>query len=452
MSVKIDQFELENVKRIKAVKVELLENGLTVIGGRNGQGKTSILDSIAWALGGDRYKPSVPKREGSLTPPNLKVVLSNGLIVERKGKNSSLKVTDPAGNKSGQQVLNSFIEELALNLPKFMNSTAQEKARTLLKIIGVGDQLYLLEQKEMEVYNNRHSIGQIADRKKKYAEEQPFYSEAPKELVSASELIRQQQEILARNGENQRKREQLNQITMKKHQLFDEMKMIDDQMDNLQKRKDTLLAKYENAVNDEQIATKTVLELHDESTAELEQNIQEIDDINRKVRANMDKEKAEEDAREYERQYQELTETLETIRKEKMDLLKNANLPLPNLSVDNGEITYKGQEWDNMSSSEQLQVATAIVRKLNPNCGFVLLDKLEQMDTQTMEEFGKWLEAEGLQAIGTRVSTGDECSIIIEDGYIKGEEHFLAGEATVAQDAAQPVMQSAMPTWKAGSF
>lgn len=452
MSVKIDQFELENVKRIKAVKVELLENGLTVIGGRNGQGKTSILDSIAWALGGDRYKPSIPKREGSLTPPNLKVVLSNGLIVERKGKNSSLKVTDPTGNKSGQQVLNSFIEELALNLPKFMNSTAQEKARTLLKIIGVGDQLYLLEQKEMEVYNNRHSIGQIADRKKKYAEEQPFYSEAPKELVSASELIRQQQEILARNGENQRKRDQLNHITMKKHQLFDEMKMIDDQMNNLQKRKDTLLAKYENAVNDEQIATKTVLELHDESTAELEQNIQEIDDINRKVRANMDKEKAEEDAREYERQYQELTETLETIRKEKMDLLKNANLPLPNLSVDNGEITYEGQKWDNMSSSEQLQVATAIVRKLNPNCGFVLLDKLEQMDTQTMEEFGKWLEAEGLQAIGTRVSTGDECSIIIEDGYVKGEEHFLAGEATVAQDAAQPVMQSATPTWKAGSF
>ena len=43
MSVKINQFELENVKRIKAVKVELSENGLTVIGGRNGQGKTSIL-------------------------------------------------------------------------------------------------------------------------------------------------------------------------------------------------------------------------------------------------------------------------------------------------------------------------------------------------------------------------------------------------------------------------
>ena len=38
------------------------------------------------------------------------------------------------------------------------------------------------------------------------------------------------------------------------------------------------------------------------------------------------------------------------------------------------------------------------------------------MDTDTLDDFGKWLEAQGLQAIATRVSTGDECSIIIEDG------------------------------------
>ena len=79
-------------------------------------------------------------------------------------------------------------------------------------------------------------------------------------------------------------------------------------------------------------------------------------------------------------------------------------------------------------------------------------DKLEQLDTQTMEEFGRWLEAEGLQAIGTRVSTGDECSIIIEDGYVKGDEHFISTENPTAYNAARPVMQSATPTWKAGSF
>ena len=94
MSVKISSLEVENVKRVKAVKLEPSANGLTVIGGNNGQGKTSVLDAIAWALGGDRFAPSSPKRAGSTIPPHLIVKLNNGIIVERKGKNSDLMIDD----------------------------------------------------------------------------------------------------------------------------------------------------------------------------------------------------------------------------------------------------------------------------------------------------------------------------------------------------------------------
>ena len=87
--MKINKLEIENVKRVKAVKIEPSENGLTIIGGRNNQGKTSVLDSIAWALGGDRYRPSQAVREGSVIPPHLHIVMSNGLEVERKGKTAT---------------------------------------------------------------------------------------------------------------------------------------------------------------------------------------------------------------------------------------------------------------------------------------------------------------------------------------------------------------------------
>lgn len=206
--VKINSLEFENVKRIKAVQINPTKNGLTVIGGKNRQGKTSVLDGIAWTLDGDKFKPSSPQREGSVIEPHLKVTLDNGIVVERSGKNSSLKVVDPNGNKGGQQLLNSFVEQFALNLPKFINQTGKEKANTLLKIIGVGDKLYQLENEEQTIYNKRHTIGQIADQKSKFAKEMPVYIGVPAEPVSASELIRQQQQILARNGENQRKREQ----------------------------------------------------------------------------------------------------------------------------------------------------------------------------------------------------------------------------------------------------
>ena len=79
--VKITSLELENVKRIRACAITPTQNGLTVIGGRNNQGKTSVLDAIAWALGGDKYRPEAAQREGANTPPRLHVNLSNGLVV-----------------------------------------------------------------------------------------------------------------------------------------------------------------------------------------------------------------------------------------------------------------------------------------------------------------------------------------------------------------------------------
>lgn len=434
--VKINVIKLENVKRVKAVRMEPSPNGLTIIGGRNGQGKTSVLDAIAWALGGDRFRPSKPERDGSTTPPKLHVKLSNGLIVERRGKNGSLYVTDPSGQKHGQRLLDSFIGELALDLPKFMNASSKERTQMLLRIIGVGDKLYELDKQENELYNRRHAIGQIADQKTKAAREMPYYPDAPKELLSPAELIKQQQEILARNGENQRKRERAAQL---ERDVAYQQQVVDDLRRKLAEA-ETKLAELEA---DLQIARKTAEQLVDESTEELERSIAEIDEINRKVRANLDKEKAEEDARYYVRQYEELTKQIEAVRTAKVDLLKGAPLPYPGLSVEDGELTYNGQKWDNMSHSEQLRVATAIVRALNPKCGFVLLDGLEAMDLDTLRDFGQWLEEQGLQAIATRVSSGDECTIIIEDGYVVGQEY---AEATESTDSEQKTK------WKAGQF
>lgn len=433
MSVKINKLELENVKRIKAVSFEPSSDGLTIIGGDNKQGKTSVLDAIAWALGGERFRPSQAGRTGSNTQPYLKVTLSNGLIVERKGKNSSLKVTDPSGQKAGQRLLDEFINALALNLPQFMAMNDKEKARILLDIIGVGEQLASLEHQEKELFDDRRAIGRVADQKKKFADEQPFYPDMPTELVSMSELIRQQQEILARNGENQRKRQMRDRYEQ-------EMLAANDRVERISRELEEAKLALETVKENYRTACRSAEDLQDESTAELEQSIADIEETNRKIRANLDKDKANEDAAYYRRQYEEMTGKIEVVRKEKTQLLQDAELPLPGLSVQEGELVYEGQKWDNMSGSDQLKVSTAIVRKLNPECGFVLLDKLEQMDMKTLQEFGSWLEQEGLQAIATRVSTGDECSIIIEDGTVITQQKTIPGK---------PVQQK---KWKAGEF
>lgn len=441
MSVKITALEAENVKRIKAVALTPAPTGLTLVGGNNNQGKTSVLDALAWALGGEKFRPNAAQRDGAVAPAHLRVTLSNGVVVERKGKNSSLTVTDPTGRRSGQQLLNAFVEPLALDLPRFMEASDKEKADILLRIIGIGNELHLRDMEIKSIYDKRTFTGQLAQQKKHFADELISYPDAPEQPLSASDLIRQQQDILARNGENQRLRQQAQELARQEQQCLDELKRTRERIAELEKLREELDTKHTKLFNQRKNAEKTVDQLQDESTAELEASIQSIEETNRKVRANLEKSRAEDEAAKYASDYDKLTDALEQKRKERLALLNGADLPLPELSVEDGALTYKGKRWRDMSGSDQLRVAAAIVRRLNPDCGFALLDKLEQMDMTTLEEFGHWLEAEGLQAIATRVSTGSECQIIIEDGMVKG--------------ADLPVLSAAPTqtrTWTKGAF
>lgn len=439
MSVKITALEAENVKRIKAVAFAPSPTGLTLVGGNNNQGKTSVLDALAWALGGERFRPTAAQRDGAVAPAHLKVTLSNGVIVERKGKNASLTVTDPTGRRSGQQLLNAFVEPLALDLPRFMDASDKEKADILLRIIGIGAELHTRDLEIKGLYDKRTFTGQLAAQKKHFAEELVSYPEAPDEPVSASDLIRQQQEILARNGENQRKRNQLDKLIDEKNQLNFTLRDLDEKIEDLKEEYEQTQAKFTDLEKQIFQARKSAAQLQDESTAELEASIRDVEETNRKVRANLEKARAEDEAAQYASDYDKLTGQIEDKRAERMALLNGADLPLPGLSVEDGVLTYKGKHWRDMSGSDQLRVAAAIVRRLNPDCGFVLLDKLEQMDMTTLQEFSAWLEAEGLQAIATRVSTGSECQIIIEDGMVK--------------DAEPPVTEKPQPrSWTKGAF
>ena len=438
MSVTITALEAENVKRIKAVAFAPSPTGLTLVGGNNNQGKTSVLDALAWALGGDRFRPDAAQRDGAIAPAHLKVTLSNGVVVERKGKNASLTVTDPTGRRSGQQLPNAFVEPLALDLPRFMDASDKEKSDILLRIIGIGAELHTRDLEIKGLYDKRTFTGQLAAQKKHFAEEMISYPEAPDEPVSASELIRQQQDILARNGENQRLRAQYAELEQQVQQCVDELKRTRERIATLQQLADELDAKHTKLFNQQETARKTVSQLQDESTAELEASIRDIEETNRKVRANLEKSRAEDEAAQYASEYDRLTESIQQKRADRMALLNGADLPLPGLSVEDGVLTYKGKHWRDMSGSDQLRVAAAIVRRLNPDCGFVLLDKLEQMDMTTLQEFSAWLEAEGLQAIATRVSTGSECQIIIEDGMVK--------------DAVPPEEKPQPRSWTKGAF
>lgn len=417
--VRITSLELANVKRIKAVALEPAPAGLTVIGGKNGQGKTSVLDGIAWALGGERFRPDAAKREGSVLDPVLRIHLSNGLTVTRKGPKSSLTVTDDTGKRSGQQLLNEFIESLALDLPKFLHASDKERANILLGILGIQDQLDALEREERGLYDTRTQTRRDRDQARHHADSMAWYPDVPAEPVSVTELTIQLRDAQATNEQNAELRRRVDDLEAR-------LKAIDDQITDLTSKKSGV---YYQLVKAREDATGLV----DQDTDTLLREIQAADAINTKVRQNIARTEAEQRADTLVEQYAALSTEIEAVRARRVALLEGADMPLPGLSVQDGVLYYNGQPWSCMSSAEQMRAATAIVGRLKPECRFVLVDRLETMDTDTLREFGTWAAERGLQVIGTRVSTGGECTVVIEDG-----------EVVESAPAA--------PKWKEGTF
>lgn len=463
MSVKIASLELENVKRIHAVELEPAQDGLTVIGGKNAQGKTSVLDAIAWALGGDKMKPADPNRKDSSTPARLRVELSNGIVVERKGKNGSLHVTDTTGKKAGQQLLNDFISQLALNIPRFMNGSDADKATALLQTLGIDAELAKIDGSIRATFQDRQLVGRDAKAKRAHAEKLPHHNDAPVAPVSAAELIQEQQAILARNGEKLKAKQDAEDTAKKaefaRSNAYAATSRVADLEQQLKEARAELARRTKEAEEAEEkakVLAQSTAELVLESTEEIEASIANIETINNQVRDNQAKAEADAEALRVEQEYDGLTQKLEDLRARRRGLLDGAPLPLPELSIDDeGTLTYKDHTWGDMSGAEQLVVATAIVRATKPECGFVLVDKLEQFDTDELKKFGEWAKGEGLQIIGTRVATDDSCTVVIVDGRIEGQDlaepapeksHALDWDGNTVQPTTQT--QPTTQQWK----
>jgi hypothetical protein len=358
----------------------------------------------------------------------IKISLDNGITVERKGVNGSLKVTSSTG-RGGQALLNEFVNLFALNLPRFMAATGTDKARMLLDAYpDFGAELQRLNEAVKHLYDQRLALGQIADRKAKYASELPFDSTAPDKPLSGAEMAQRMQDALSHNARNDAMRRDAARAAEQVLIAEDRQRMAAKRVTELEaalraaeKDCDAAVEAAARARTSLAAAQASTTQLQDQDTTAVKRELEQIDSLNARVRANESKRNAEAEAEHLRGQYVDLTEEIERVRAQRLQLLASVTMPLDGLSIDEvGELVFAGQRWDCMSGAEQLQVAAAICAAMKPQCGFVILDKLECMDIGTLREFARWLAGRGLQAIGTRVSTGDECSIVIEDGVAAG--------------------------------
>ncbi|MCP4569580.1 MAG: chromosome segregation protein SMC [FCB group bacterium] len=405
---KIIELTISDYKRIKAIRLTPSQSGTTIIGGGNSQGKTSVLDALEYLFGGGKHRPSAVQRDGAEEYPKIIATLEGGLTVRRMGKNSSLTVSDDSGMKGGQAMLDKMFNAFALNMTPFLDADPKEKAATVLQIIGVGDELDELDAEEKRLAGERVIVGRDAKQKQAYADGLPSHENTPEAEVSISDLIQQQKEIVAQNTANESMRGRKGSIARSVEEASNIISDLKLRMSEAQKVYADLSKEFGDHVDAP----------GDRSTDEIESQIANAETINQQVRENNAKVAAGDEATVALKSYNKLNENVEATRAKRTALLDGANMPLPGLTIQDGHLIYNGQKWDCMSQSEQLRVGAAIVRATKPDCGVLLIDGSEKFDIETLCKFNEWAVENDVQVITTRVSTGDECTVVIEDGEI----------------------------------
>jgi len=414
----IVSLEIDGVKRIRAVHVEPRQTGLTVIAGKNGQGKTSILESIMAALGGDSYRQQV--NDGA-DKGEIKVKLSNGLEVTRTIRAdgaSTLKVKCLDGSRGSQTLLNNFISGFALNVPSFLSATAREKVKALLDVIGFDPQPY--EERIKALETERLAKGREADRVKGHAAELPFFDGVGVALASDEEMRQDIAKVAEHNARIDKAGREVEFAVKERARIESEVEDAKRHLQEAQRNLADSERRCAEASEREEYCKAQFLRLGDRlSDSEAAERMKAVADRNGKVRANQAKQRAQDDAEALAEEYRELDRKVKDERAALTANLEGCKLPYPGLSVSGSVLQWKGRPFDELSESEKLIIAASISKAVNPNCSFVLVDGLERFDTERLAKFAAWCEKKGMQVIGTRVGTGADNEIIIEDGEVK---------------------------------
>ncbi len=191
--MKIIRLEAENVKRLRAVEIEP-DGNMVVISGRNGQGKTSILDAIAMALGGAKASKltSKPIRDGE---KEASVTLDLGdFTVTRKwrGDNSTLRVEskDGAEYKSPQRFLDEKLGALSFDPLAFANDDPKKQLATLLGLVKLSFDPEHLDAQRLSIYTERTEIGRALKSAEATLEGLPHVpAGTPEEEVSVASVL-----------------------------------------------------------------------------------------------------------------------------------------------------------------------------------------------------------------------------------------------------------------------
>ena len=409
--MKIIRLTAENIKRLKAVEITP-DGNMVVIGGRNAQGKTSVLDSITYALAGTSSHPDQPIRNGE---DKAKIVCElDDLIVTRTFtlKGGSLKVSNKEGAKyaSPQALLDELTGKLTFDPLAFARMQPQEQLETLRSLVGLD--FAEMDAKRQELYDKRTVVNREGKELKGAVDQMTKYPDVPDDEVSVSELMDELRIREAHNRANNEAREKLNELSNQRYVLAQHAFALEKELEETKAELDK--------ANQQAKARKELVDARkDTDEEEIREQITGADLINRKVRSNRVLTQRERELEDKRSESRCISEAIAAIDTQRADAVASADFPVCSLSFDDNAVLYKGLPFDQCSSSEQLRVSLAMGLAMNPKLKVVLIRDGSLLDKDNLKMIAEMAAAADAQVWLEKVGEGDDISIIIEDGMVK---------------------------------
>lgn len=412
--MKIISLQAENVKRLSAV--EIAPDGKSIIiAGNNAQGKSSVLDSILYALAGKDALPERPIRDGE-SHASIKVDLGEYQISRTITASGGgvLKITKP-GEKgflgSPQAVLDGLIGTLTFDPLEFSRLKSKEQSRFLQEIIGID--LVKLDAERKVIYDKRHLLGQRVEILKGKLSGKSRNPDVPAEEVDVSAVVKKQRGAResVQTVEKFEREVQLQEAIIFK--LEEDLVMARSQRafyrDKVQEAKD--------------IADRKKAALEGKTIEQLDDEIARIGQINKAVAENRDFDKQVIEFTDLDHQYAALSGDISNHDEARSEKLRNAKFPVDGLGfTSDGEVIFNKIPFAQLSSSEKTKVSASIAIALNPKIRVMLIRDGSLLDESALRDLIYLADEKDAQIWVERVGItghGDSAPVVvIEDGTV----------------------------------